>query len=182
MEKTYTNQGLLMARKRGAEIVTLDGDAVDYVRRHPSDPRPWTVASGPCQGLRLHAAECHPVGAQGLLTPHQLRVLRLAANGHTAVEIGRRMNKSVNTVNNSLRLVYRALGVDDRAHAVAVAFRVGLIGPRDIAVPEALYARLRSDRERVARQGPVDTPQGVTDELAPLGTVPSARQEAPSER
>jgi hypothetical protein len=69
-------------------------------------------------------------------------VLRLAANGGTSAEIGARLGVSGNSVNGILQAAYRALGVGDRAHAVAVAMRVGLLRPGDVRVPEALRARL----------------------------------------
>jgi DNA-binding CsgD family transcriptional regulator len=78
-----------------------------------------------------------------VLTRRQTEVLRLAANGNTSAEIATRLGVSVNTVNSMLRRVYRALGVADRAQAVAVAWRVGLLRPGDVMVPESLRARLR---------------------------------------
>ncbi|MEU4502625.1 hypothetical protein [Streptomyces sp. NPDC024089] len=56
-----------------------------------------------------------------LLTRRQREVLLLAANG--------------NTVNETLVRAYRALGVHDRAQAVAVALKVGEFGLDDIHVP-----------------------------------------------
>lgn len=77
-----------------------------------------------------------------VLTRRQTEILRLAANGNTSAEIGNWLGVSVNSVNDTLGNAYRALGVGDRAHAVAVALRVGLLRPEDVHVPEALRARL----------------------------------------
>jgi DNA-binding CsgD family transcriptional regulator len=77
-----------------------------------------------------------------VLTRRQTEVLRLAANGGTSAEIAARLGVSGNSVNGILQAAYRALGVGDRAHAVAVAMRVGLLRPGDVRVPEALRARL----------------------------------------
>lgn len=76
--------------------------------------------------------------ARPLLTARQLETLRLVANGNTAADIARWLWVSPETVNSSLRRTYRALGVDDRAHAVAVAMRLGLLQDEDVTVPEAL--------------------------------------------
>jgi DNA-binding CsgD family transcriptional regulator len=73
-----------------------------------------------------------------VLTRRQLEVLRLAANGNTSAEIGQRLFVTRDTVNGVLRYAYRALGVTDRAHAVAVALRLGLIGLDEIRLPEPL--------------------------------------------
>jgi DNA-binding CsgD family transcriptional regulator len=77
-----------------------------------------------------------------VLTRRQVEALRLVANGHTNAEAAALLSVSAETVATSLRLTYRALGVGDRAHAVAVALRVGLLRPGDVRVPETLRARL----------------------------------------
>jgi DNA-binding CsgD family transcriptional regulator len=82
-------------------------------------------------------------GQVRVLTRRQVEVLRVVANGHTNAEAAALLSVSAETVATSLRLVYRALGVGDRAHAVAVALRVGLLRPGEIHVPESLRARLR---------------------------------------
>lgn len=69
------------------------------------------------------------------LTRRQREVLLLAANGNTAEEIGRLLWVTPNTVNTVLAAAYRALGVHDRAHAVAVALALGELGLDDIHVP-----------------------------------------------
>ena len=54
-------------------------------------------------------------------------VLRLVAEGHTNKEIAARLFVSPDTINGHLDNIYRKLGVSDRAHAVAVALRSGLV-------------------------------------------------------
>lgn len=99
------------------------------------------------------------MSGQALLTPRQLEILRLVANGNTAAQIAARLRIAPDTVNSSLRLVYRALGVGDRAHAVAVALRVGLLRPGEIHVPERLSARLRPAQTHEA-QGSTEARRG----------------------
>ncbi len=69
------------------------------------------------------------------LTRRQREVLLLAANGGTSDSIARQLRITPDSVNKSLGLAYRALGVHDRAHAVAVALALGEFGLGDIDVP-----------------------------------------------
>ena len=63
----------------------------------------------------------------GLLTSRELEILRMAADWLTNREIGERIYVSVGTVKTHLDNIYRKLEVSDRAHAVAVALRRGLL-------------------------------------------------------
>lgn len=76
----------------------------------------------------------------GPLTVRQVEILRLVANGNSNREIARWLWIEPCSVQTVLRNAYRALGVDDRAHAVAVALRLGLIPLDAVTVPEALGA------------------------------------------
>ncbi len=62
-----------------------------------------------------------------LLTARELDVLRLVAGGQTNKEIAAALFISADTVKGHLETIYRKLGVSDRAHAVAVAIRNGLV-------------------------------------------------------
>jgi len=62
-----------------------------------------------------------------LLTARELEILRMVAAGATNREVGEHMFLSVDTVKSHLETIYRKLGVSDRAHAVAVAMRKGLL-------------------------------------------------------
>ncbi|HYH27268.1 MAG TPA: LuxR C-terminal-related transcriptional regulator [Actinomycetota bacterium] len=61
------------------------------------------------------------------LTPRQLDVLRLVADGRTAAEIGAMLGLSPHTVRNYLDRIYDRLKVRDRTSAVALALRNGLL-------------------------------------------------------
>ncbi len=61
------------------------------------------------------------------LTERELQVLRGMADGKSNAEIGRDLFVSEDTVKTHARRLFRKLGARDRAHAVASAFRSGLV-------------------------------------------------------
>jgi two-component system, NarL family, nitrate/nitrite response regulator NarL len=66
--------------------------------------------------------------APELLTPRETEILGLLAAGASAPEIASRLHLSPSTVKTYLHHLYEKLGVSDRAAAVAVGLRRGLIG------------------------------------------------------
>ncbi|MGN6427939.1 MAG: response regulator [Leifsonia sp.] len=70
---------------------------------------------------RVRAAE------DSLLTPRELEVLALVADGATNRAAGARLHLSEATVKTHLLSIYAKLGVGDRAAAVAEGFRRGLL-------------------------------------------------------
>jgi DNA-binding CsgD family transcriptional regulator len=66
-------------------------------------------------------------GALPRLTPRELEVLELAADGFNAPKIAEELVVSVATVRTHFGNIYDKLGVGDRASAVATAMRRGLI-------------------------------------------------------
>ncbi len=65
-------------------------------------------------------------GSSGL-TQRELQVLRGMSQGRSNSEIGRQLFVSEDTVKTHARRLFRKLGARDRAHAVAEAFRSGLV-------------------------------------------------------
>lgn len=61
------------------------------------------------------------------LTERELQVLRGMSEGKSNAEIGRELYVSEDTVKTHARRLFRKLGARDRAHAVASAFRAGLV-------------------------------------------------------
>jgi LuxR family maltose regulon positive regulatory protein len=61
------------------------------------------------------------------LTAKEQEVLRLLATRLSRREIGQRLYVSLNTVKTHQRALYRKLGVDDRAAAVARGRELGLL-------------------------------------------------------
>jgi DNA-binding CsgD family transcriptional regulator len=66
-------------------------------------------------------------GHENRLSPRELEVLHLVAEGLTSKQIGNQLFLSPKTVNYHLTSVFNKLGVDSRAQAVAVAARKGLL-------------------------------------------------------
>lgn len=63
-------------------------------------------------------ASCHPEIALVGLTPREVDVLRLVAQGLTNMEIAERLFLSINTVKSYIRYGYRKIGAERRSHAV----------------------------------------------------------------
>lgn len=72
------------------------------------------------------------------LTRRQREVLLLAANGNTNAAIARWLGVRPHSVAEILTVAYRRLGASDRAQAVAVALRLGLLDLDDIVLPDAV--------------------------------------------
>jgi DNA-binding CsgD family transcriptional regulator len=84
--------------------------------------------------IRIHSqwverAGCGEVGLVNdvKLTPRELTVLSLMAEGRTASSIGRKLMISERTVHKHLERTYAKLGVADRLCAVLRAYRIGLL-------------------------------------------------------
>jgi DNA-binding NarL/FixJ family response regulator len=79
-----------------------------------------------------------PRAAPSLLTERELEVLRLIADGLTTRDVAGRLSISPRTVENYKQHMFAKLGVQSRAHAVAVASRMGILRPlRAVPTPAA---------------------------------------------
>jgi ATP/maltotriose-dependent transcriptional regulator MalT len=74
----------------------------------------------------LPAASRFPV-SQSILSPRELEVLRLMADGLSSREIGERLFISPRTATTHVANIFAKLEVDSRASAVTAGFRLGLI-------------------------------------------------------
>lgn len=83
--------------------------------------------------LRREGAGPAAPGADGPagLSPRETEILCLLAGGFSAAAIAERLVISRKTVASHLQHVLAKLGVHSRAHAVAEAYRLGLVGDRD---------------------------------------------------
>ncbi|MEU5941291.1 response regulator transcription factor [Micromonospora sp. NPDC047548] len=77
---------------------------------------------------RLRREVLAPNGLDGMwLTPREVDVVRLIADGFDTAEIAEKLNYSDRTVKKILYAVTHRLGLRSRAHAVAYALRHGII-------------------------------------------------------
>lgn len=60
-------------------------------------------------------------------TPRQVELLRLVADGLAYAEIARKLWISIDTVKSHARRAYAAMGARNGAHAVAIAYRTGVL-------------------------------------------------------
>jgi len=61
------------------------------------------------------------------LTPHEVRILNLLADGSSYSSVGERLNVSINTVRNYIRSIYDKLNVHSKSAAVCKGLRTGII-------------------------------------------------------
>lgn len=78
-----------------------------------------------------------PVGGGPAVIPHlsprQLQIVRLAANGRTDQQIATALGLSIHTIRANWRWYIRdRLGAGDRTHAVALAITKGLVRPEEV--------------------------------------------------
>lgn len=59
------------------------------------------------------------------LTPRQLEILKLLADGHSSEDIGKELGNSKNTIDNMRNEMLIRVGVKNVAHLVAWGFRNG---------------------------------------------------------
>ena len=76
---------------------------------------------------RLRAAPPEAPATRETLSARETEVLMLAGRGLTNAQIGRELFVSEDTVKTHARRLFRKLGAADRAHAVAIALRRGLV-------------------------------------------------------
>ena len=79
-----------------------------------------------------------PTPSTPRLTPRQLQVLHLAANGRSNKQIGTQLGTKEDTVKSQMKAILQRLHVDDRTHAVSVGIALGLVSPDSITIPRAL--------------------------------------------
>jgi DNA-binding NarL/FixJ family response regulator len=77
--------------------------------------------------VTLFQATRPPASPEARLTPHEVRLLKLLAEGHSYQSAGNELGSSINTVRNYIRSIYEKLHVHSKSEAVTKALRGGLI-------------------------------------------------------
>ncbi len=72
-------------------------------------------------------AESRESDRKSRLTERQIEILKLVANGVRYRDIAGELFISETTVNREARAIFNSLGVNDAAHAVAEAYRLGIL-------------------------------------------------------
>jgi two-component system nitrate/nitrite response regulator NarL len=86
-----------------------------------------TVLSPDFQAGLVNELQRRETDTGPLLTTREKEILALTAEGYSAPEIARNLHLSTATIKTHLHNLYEKLGVSDRASAVAVAMRRGLL-------------------------------------------------------
>lgn len=126
---TYdTDSDILRAVEAGATGYLLKdtprAELADAIR---SAARGQTVLTGRLAGKLVTGMRQRDEEPAATLSPREVQVLRLAADGRTNAAIGRALHISATTVKTHLMRVYEKLGVSDRTSAVSQAMRRGLL-------------------------------------------------------
>lgn len=117
------------------------GTAIEPVRPRPVPSRevlgsvPTSAVTRWLSDVAVHANVQVRLG----ISRREIQVLGGISQGLSNTEIGRELYLSDNTVKSHARRLFGKLGVHERAHAVACAYRVGLFAPPDGArLPESV--------------------------------------------
>jgi DNA-binding CsgD family transcriptional regulator len=110
------------------EVYGGDGNLLDVVYCGLTDilPGQHLIAFAPADWAEELAAE-DGSDAVPSMTPREIEVLTLAADGLTGRELAEKLFLSPSTVHTHLDNIYAKLDVRNRAAAVAEAMRIGLI-------------------------------------------------------
>ena len=89
--------------------------------------RPWPAVNGPLLNGPVVSEPTDPPTGAAYLSGRDLAVLRLLAEGQSTANIAVALAYSESTIKNVIHDLVRNLGARNRAHAVAMAIRGGLI-------------------------------------------------------
>jgi len=121
---------LTMAEDTDGVARAVAHGARGYVRKDASREELSATLLQVLNGRGRAAASGRRVDGQSdppALSERELQVLGGMARGRSNAEIGRELYLSEDTVKTHARRLFRKLGAADRAHAVAVGFRWGLV-------------------------------------------------------
>jgi len=117
------NTGFLVCRS-GRDFTPQEREFADRVY-----PLIGTIFTHMAEVGRLRHRVPGPAPADPGLTPRELTVLHLSAEGHTAAAVARRLGISTHTVNKHLENSYRKCGTRDRLTTVLLVRELGLVPP-----------------------------------------------------
>lgn len=123
---------LTAAEDREAVVLAVSYGARGYLHKDVSREQLCAAVAGALAGQSRTSApptvtERIPAQPTGGLTDRERQVLEGMSHGRSNAEIGRTLYLSEDTIKTHARRLFRKLGVNDRAQAVALGFRRGLV-------------------------------------------------------
>lgn len=149
--------GMVLRTAEPAQLI--DAIRRTHLERRYLDPELAALATG--LGVR------HTMTARQPLSRREYQVLQLISDGLENQAIAKSLFVSVETVRTHVKSILRKLHARDRAHAVAVAFRLGvLVAHREAGeVPDARDGQPTSNGQGAARDAGHDAPRGPLPHL-----------------
>ncbi|TDD46225.1 response regulator transcription factor [Kribbella antibiotica] len=125
---TYSDdESVLSALRAGARgFLTKDADAEAIGRAIQAAADGQSILDADVQRRLIEGAVAAPKAVDSGLTPREVDVLRLIAEGLSNTEIARRLVVSEATVKTHINHLFAKANLRDRAQAVAYAYRLGL--------------------------------------------------------
>lgn len=126
---TYSDDdSVLSALRAGARgFLTKDADAESIGRALEAAANGQSIVDADVQRRLIEGTTTKPVAVEDSgLTPRELEVLRLIAEGLSNTEIARHLVVSEATVKTHINHLFAKANLRDRAQAVAYAYRLGL--------------------------------------------------------
>jgi DNA-binding NarL/FixJ family response regulator len=111
--------GYVLKKTPTAELL----EAVRQARRGDSPLSPQVAR----EIVELVQRRGSPVRPRSTLTPHEIALLKLLADGHSYQSAAERLEITINTVRDRVRSIYEKLRVHSKSEAVSQALRRGLI-------------------------------------------------------
>src|SRR5437763_1882213 len=116
------------AADRDAVALAISGGARGYLHKNVSrEELCAAVATALAEQPAQRALPAQRNAGAPDLTERELQVLHGMSQGRSNAEIGRELYLSEDTIKTHARRLFRKMGVNDRAQAVAAGFRLGLV-------------------------------------------------------
>ena len=121
------DEHVFAAIRAGAKGYVLKGSPAQDLVRAIRQVHAGDSYLSPAIGAKLARHVSAPRSMKGLLTPRELSVLRLVAAGQSNQQIAESLGITERTVKFHVTSIFNKLGADNRAQAVALAGRRGLL-------------------------------------------------------
>jgi DNA-binding NarL/FixJ family response regulator len=125
-------RSVLRAIEAGAAGYLLKDQPLDDLVAGIRAVRDGSTAVSPAVLPELLARLRPVIDGPASLTPREIEVLQLLADGRSNAEVARRLHLSVNTVRNHVQSILNRLGAHSKLEAVSVAMREGIVKPPEV--------------------------------------------------